>query len=73
MLFRSDIEAALLEDGPLLGGQHVANAAGVVVAVSCKPCCPPLDHFYFVDVFVGVRVPNAGAVLQVGSDKGIMC
>ena len=49
-----DVGSPLLEAAPVQVFDHGGDTCFMVVVVTNIPCCPSLDHLYFVRLCVGV-------------------
>ena len=59
---KADVGSPLLEAAPVQVFDHGADTCFTVVVVTNIPCCPSLDHLYFVFVRLCVGVPYGSGI-----------
>ena len=57
-----DVGSPLLEAAPVQVFDYGADTCFTVVVVTNIPCCPSLDHLYFVFVCFSVGVPYGSGI-----------
>ena len=66
----SDVITAIFEGAPVHVTQHRRNTIIWGVIVADLPCSPSLDHFYLMNVFLCIRAPQGGGILNLKPNKG---
>ena len=59
---KADVGSPLLEAAPVQVFDHSGDTCFTVVVVTNIPCCPSLDHLYFVFVHLCVGVPYGSGI-----------
>ena len=59
---KADVGSPLLEAVPVQVFDHSGDTCFTVVVVTDIPCCPSLDHLYFVFVRLCVGVPCGSGI-----------
>ena len=61
--------ATVFKGAPTEVAQHRRNTIIGGVSICNPPCCPPLNHFYLVYIFLGIRAPHGGGIFNFGFNK----
>ena len=71
--YKSEVNPAVLESTQAKIILHCRNT-GERGVVSFDPTdCSTLYHLYSLDVHFGVGTPNAGSILHLRTDQGLVC
>ena len=59
---KADVGSPLFEAAPVQVFDHSGDTCFIVVVITNIPCCPSLDHLYFVFVCLRVGVPYGSTI-----------